>query len=270
LAGTKRSTTGNMTTEAIPTPAQFSMGRVIGRALGALGRNFVVCSLIAAIAFVPSVILAWVLAWLTPQVADGPAPAATLASLGYTPAFLGNLFVTLALGLVLHGALVYGTITDIGGRRAGLAERLAAGLRAFLPLTRLSILTLGGVMLGAVALVIPGIMLATAWSVASPALVVGHAGVLGALSRSARLTKGKRGAIFALLVLFVIVVVTLTAAARHLASLTIIPPGAKYIPIPIIIFVLTKISIFASLTSAVGVASLYEELLSTREGIPAI
>ena len=47
----------------------------------------------------------------------------------------------------------------------------------------------------------PGVLLALAWSVAAPVLVMERTGVFGAFTRSAELTRNHRGAIFALAIL---------------------------------------------------------------------
>ena len=53
---------------------------------------------------------------------------------------------------------------------------------------------------------VPGLMMAVAWIVAAPALVVERTGVFGAFSRSAQLTRGRRWVLFALGVIFFIAV----------------------------------------------------------------
>ena len=68
----------------------------------------------------------------------------------------------------------------------------------------MSILVGLGVGLGFVALIVPGIILAMMWSLAVPVKVLENKGATDAMTRSADLTKGDRGRIFVIWLLFVV------------------------------------------------------------------
>jgi Ni/Fe-hydrogenase subunit HybB-like protein len=57
---------------------------------------------------------------------------------------------------------------------------------------------------GAVALIVPGVLLALMWSLAVPAKVLENRGVTDAMSRSSDLTKGDRGRIFVIWLLLIV------------------------------------------------------------------
>ncbi|MDP9421941.1 MAG: hypothetical protein M3Q19_03755 [Pseudomonadota bacterium] len=79
----------------------------------------------------------------------------------------------------------------------------------FLPLVGLSLVTSVATTLGMLLLIIPGLMLMTAWSVAAPALIEERLGVIEAIERSNELTRGSRWKIF--LLLFLVGMVTWVA-----------------------------------------------------------
>lgn len=60
----------------------------------------------------------------------------------------------------------------------------------------LGIVTMLGYLIGLVALIIPGIYLATRWSVAGPVLIASNKGIFEALGESWRMTRGHAEAIF--------------------------------------------------------------------------
>ena len=61
-----------------------------------------------------------------------------------------------------------------------------------------------GVGAGLIALIVPGVLLALMWSLAVPVKVLENKGATDAMSRSADLTKGDRGRIFVVWLLFIV------------------------------------------------------------------
>ena len=78
---------------------------------------------------------------------------------------------------------------------------IAAGLQRIVPVVLTGVVASILIGLGLVALIIPGIIIACMLWVAVPVAVVEGVGVGGALSRSAKLTKGERGSIFLIMLL---------------------------------------------------------------------
>jgi len=120
---------------------------------------------------------------------------------------------------------------------------------------------------GFILFIVPGVMMAVAWIVAVPALVVERTGVFGAMSRSAELTRGHRWPIFGLLVIYIIaaaiissMVSVVVGAAAASVSTAAMQPTLQLIAQPLV-------SVITKLISSAGVASIYFELRSTREGI---
>jgi hypothetical protein len=115
-----------------------------------------------------------------------------------------------SLGLLVGMLLAYGAIfqvamQDLHGQTAAADAMLRTALAKFLPMLGLAILVGLGVFVGGLLLIVPGVILALAWSVAFPALVLEDRGVFGAFGRSAQLTRNRRWSIFLLFVLVGIV-----------------------------------------------------------------
>lgn len=231
----------------------LDLGRVLSRTFGAIGVNWASLAL-----------LTLGLAVL-PQIVTGHILVPRLVAAGADPA--GVSFVTvLAESLpstLLQAATIKRVVTDFDGARASLASVLAVALRCLLPLLGLGIVTGLGEAAGLLALVIPGLMLITRWSLAIPALVVERSSIDLSMSRSADLTRGHRWAVFALLLLNVLFVSlatllgeAITGAFGHGASdLAIVGDSVEAL-----------IQGFVSLIGATGLAALYVELRDLKEG----
>lgn len=90
-----------------------------------------------------------------------------------------------ALTVLLGTAACFKAVADAYlGRRPTWRGSLRFALERLVPVLGLSILYVLGVVLGLLALVLPGIWLAVAWAISYPALLVEEQGVPGALKRS--------------------------------------------------------------------------------------
>jgi hypothetical protein len=157
-------------------------------------------------------------------------------------------------------------VSYLNGRAASLGACLTTGLRYCLPLIGLMLLMWLAVGFGFLLLIVPGAMMAVAWAVAIPALVVERTGVFGAFSRSADLTRGRRWAVFGLLLLYFIlsevvrqVLVNLYGAVFAAAN----QQAALLHQLPVNGVVQVSFSVIAS----AGMAAIYYELRAIREGV---
>jgi len=75
-----------------------------------------------------------------------------------------------------------------------------------------------GTMIAYLFLIIPGVILALAWSVAGPALVAEQCGIRAALGRSSELTSGARGGIFALMLVVGVVLFAVSVLVNQLMA----------------------------------------------------
>lgn len=104
--------------------------------------------------------------------------------------------VSILFWLVALGALLTIVLTAADRRTPDIGAAVRIGLARCLPLLGVSILYWFGVSLASVLLLVPGIMLAVAWSVALCVIVAEPTGVFGAFSRSRDMTRGVRWRVF--------------------------------------------------------------------------
>jgi hypothetical protein len=248
--------------------ARFDLGRVIERTFASITRNLAVFALLALLlAGVPAALTGGLLALASTGASSTPLTAAdsALAPIGAS-AFGITYFVGAVATFVLRGAIVYGAVADLNGRRAGFGDCLSTGLRHVGWLFLLAIVVTLAEVFGFILLVVPGLMMLTAWIVAVPAQVVERTGVFGAMQRSADLTRGHRWPIFGLIVIFLLgsgLVQGVAAAAT--ASLAAASASTGQIVSQVLIQPLA--TALTAMVAAVGVASIYFELRSAREGI---
>ncbi len=220
---------------AIPSSqVEFSVGRTIARTFSTWWRHVIAFSILTVGAMAPF----WAVALLGGfPIAGVNAPANPLegAAEQMQPVIPAGFWLayaaTMLLFLVEMGAITYGVIQHLAGKKVSLGGMIAAGVKRAVPLLVVGLLCYLAVLLGFLLLVIPGIWLACALAVAMPAVVVERPGIFGALKRSFAITKGKRFSIFVVfLVLFLVMMVTvalvtifpmLTASFSPLAGVVI-------------------------------------------------
>lgn len=144
------------------------------------------------------------------------------------------------------------------------AAALTSGIRNVLPMIGLTLLWLGGILLGYILLFIPALLLVTMWSVSAPSLVAEHTGVIGAFGRSRALTKGIRWPIFGAILLFAIGYVFVALAFRGFSQ-----PGTldffRTNTVSSFVVNLLSASLLGILLSTF-LAGLYGEVLEAKEG----
>jgi hypothetical protein len=266
----------------------FDIGRVAGRLFGLIGRNFgLFLGLAALLVGVPGAMLAiaqvgWMGDMLGAQAAGDPSQVFARA---FSPLRIGLGIAGFLVGIVgnaaLQGAVIYASVSDLSGKRVGFGDAVGTGLRYFLPLFCIGLIVSICCFFGYLVFIVPGVLLGLAWCVAAPAAVVERTGVFGAFSRSAELTRNHRGAIFALVIIFTVVVfiaqMVMNAvgqiafgmgAAANLTPAAGAPPALRnFITAQSVVAVVMQVAV-ASLASA-GLASIYFELRQTKEGVGA-
>ncbi|MDR1922607.1 MAG: hypothetical protein LBS31_12835 [Candidatus Adiutrix sp.] len=132
------------------------------------------------------------------------------------------------LTLIIQGAMTYAVYPVLCDEEVTFGESLSGGLSRLWPLCATSLLTSLGIGLGLILLVIPGLILACAWSLTIPACVVEELGPVDSIKRSAELTKGHRLTIVGAalppgILLVAAVFFAAKAEGAMLASLAILP-----------------------------------------------
>jgi hypothetical protein len=111
------------------------------------------------------------------------------------------------------------------GRPVSLADCFKVGLRRFFPIIGLAIIIFVALMFAFVLLIVPGLMLAMMWSVATPVCVVEQLGPFRSMGRSRELTKGHRWRIFGLFLSIVIPALIVGAIVGGVTLYTLGPSG---------------------------------------------
>jgi hypothetical protein len=245
----------------------FDLGRVVSRTFGAVGRNFATFLVLAILLVgVPQFVMGWLtFPALSRLTTAGAANAAAIASY-FTSPWLALTLITWPLMALFKAAVIHRVVADLNGRRSTIRECLSSGLPLVLPLMAINILYSLGAALGMILLIVPGFILAMTWIVAAPAEIIERTGVFAAFTRSGELTRGSRWSIFGLMFAYSLVVgivqqtiTSVMALARNTNHLT---PGLS---LPSVL-VLAVFGAATSTLATTGVAAIYYELRSIREG----
>jgi hypothetical protein len=246
---------------ALPLERRFTVGGVVSRTMRAWWRHAPAFTVMSIVVYAPTVAALVALFGTFGGRADEGFVTRGVA------AVTGASLASLALGFVQLGAVTYGTVRTLAGERARLGAMLAAGFRRGLPVAATGLLvwlaTLGGLLL----LVVPGVMIMVATSVALPAAVVERPGVVGAFRRSLELTRGHRWPLLAagaaiMAILWVLAALTQVAATVAVAALL---PREQ--AMGAYVFASQLGNVLFSALPFVGMAAAYHDLRVAKEGV---
>ena len=226
-------------------------GRVIRQTFALLGRR-------------PALLfgLALALGGIATAINVSLSPRGAVTVLFTSPTYWFAIGVSMFLRTFLAACMFAAVLGRARREAASLDEAVSAGVRAFFPLFALNVLAYVGMAFGLLLLIIPGLVLAIAWSVAGPALVAERSGIVGAFRRSDELTRGNR---WRILLLFLIYAVTVTVLQALTGTLSF---GGAHPVSPVRIVLAAIAGGFESAVLYVGLATLYAELRSLKEGAP--
>jgi uncharacterized membrane protein len=166
------------------------VGDIVSRAFSILFKNFVPFMVLTAIVYTPIIVMTLMMV--------SRAEAGEIDEQGVL-IFGGSVgFATFLLNLIASAAVMYGVIQQLRGQHASMGACISVGLKRLLPVLGTGLLMGICILLGFVALIVPGIILTLMFYVAVPATVIEHQGPVEALKRSKALTDGYKGALFGL------------------------------------------------------------------------
>jgi len=132
-------------------------------------------------------------------------PGNQLANIFSTFLFsMGALLLTVIVSAASQAATVVAVSQVHLDRPASVMDSFARVKGEIVGVIGLSMLVGLGVGFGLIALIVPGILLALMWSLAVPVKILENKGATDAMSRSSDLTKGDRGRIFVIWLLFIV------------------------------------------------------------------
>lgn len=218
---------------------------VFERTFSAWSRNIGAVSVVALAAYVP--VLLFLLWPRAEQTSD------KLASLVDTS-------LTLLASEIASGAVTFGVIEHFRGRRAAIGTMLGGAAERVQDIITVAIVSTLAIGVGLVLLLVPGIYLGVALSVAVPAAVVERKGLLASLERSWNLTSDQLAPIFgALLAVNALHGVAVYALQRTAQALALFSPllGVVVSQLAVVVFMGLP---------AVASAVIYHDLRVLKEG----
>jgi hypothetical protein len=171
--------------QLLKTQWTFSQEELLRDTLTIFVNNVVAFSVISLLVLAPEV-------ELSRYILDRLRHTETSALWAIGAAFLGALLVV----PVATGAFTYGVLQEMRGERPSIVACLVTGVRSLLRVLLVSIAQSIAVLAGLMLCIVPGLLLMLAFYVAVPAAIEERLGPLGALRRSADLTRGFRLHIF--------------------------------------------------------------------------
>lgn len=237
----------------------FDLGRVIQRTFTAIAGN-------AAVFFGAAVVLvgvpAGMLAIGQSQLISGTADSGAGVLL-----MMAGQALNLVGMYLLQGMVVKAAVNGFNGVPTSFGDAFEAGVRMFLPLLGLGIIAGLGIVLGYVLLIVPGVILTVLWSVAAPAVVVEKRGVFGSLQRSRDLTRGHRWSVFGLMVIYVVLswLIGILIGGLSVATGGTLTGGSPNLGVNLLTG--PVVNVLSAVVASAGVAALYYELRSAKEGV---
>ena len=185
----------------------------------------------------------------------------------FSPLYFLNLVVGLLAWAVFQAAGIQILVSDMRGTPMEVKTSLRNSLIHIVPLFVITVLYVLAVWAGSILLLVPGIMLAVAFSVVIPARVMERAGVFAAFGRSRQLTRGNRWRITGLLFVFIViagvfemVIFSLFGGITSLATLSTAASIAMGLSFQLF-------GLVFGLIGLAGSCSLYAELRRIKDGV---
>ena len=232
----------------VATAGRFEVGDVLARSISVWMKNFVPFSLLSLILHAPLILLLFVS--LTGDL--------SLES----PYFKYSGALNMIVSSLLTGAVVYGVVNQLRGRPVTLGQSVSVGLGRMFPVIGVALVVGIGVGLGFVLLIVPGVILLLMWWVAVPVAVVERPGVFASMGRSSDLTKGYKGQIFLLLLVFLAISLGL---GLLLTGLFLVTPTGDSIRTYLVVMMAITVFVSAPFTAVMEAVS-YQTLRTVKEG----
>jgi hypothetical protein len=134
----------------------------------------------------------------------GPSISKALSTLGWA---WGAILLSMVVSAAAHAATVVAVSNVYLDRPASVMDSYSKVKGKILGVIGLSLSVGFLVGLACLALIVPGILLAIRWSLGVPAMILEDKGVGDSMSRSSELTKGNRGRIFVIWILFIVLAI---------------------------------------------------------------
>ena len=245
---------------------RFNIGRVVGLTFSVFARNAAVFLPLAAL-FMAPVLIVNLLGAHGAVPMSGALRQPSLSTIAANLESIGQNFGLFTLCSYFVQAAVAGNINS-SGSSAQFGESLSIAVQNAVPIIAISVLSVLGTMLGLMLLVVPGLILALAWSAVIPVKVAENSTIIDSFRRSMMLTKGYRLQILLLWLMYFVLLIAVTAIADFALGISSSTRSEVLNSPPILLWNWAERVVIATLT-AVGAAATYIELKQVKESAGA-
>jgi len=241
----------------------LQVGRTLSRIFKVYWRGFGKFIFLACAFLVPILLIKLAAAFLLP--AQQRQLVIGLATLALLPILV-----------IAHGACILGAFKLLNGEGFAAGPSFGAAAKRFWPLLGAGICIVVAGALGAVLLVVPGVIALLMFYVAGAACVIEKTGVFDSLRRSRELTKDYRWSLFGILLVFSLAVFVLMIPFGGVAAAVIFGAGGPKAAVlltgaPFAILAVNEFvySALSYVLGAVAVGVIYHDLRVAKEGVGA-
>jgi hypothetical protein len=167
---------------------------------------------------------------------------------------------------ILQGAVAVAALSDLRGRPLGVGDVLARTAPRMPIVYGVGVLATLGIVLGTIAFIVPGVLLALAWSVGGAVAMVEKPG-LGAIRRAAELTRENRLSLFIIFLVWGVAALVLGVLAGLAGGAAIAPGGGA--PLWFTLGVQPLAGAVVQVFSTATLVAAYVELRGVKEGLAA-
>ena len=243
----------------------FRVGSVLSRSFGVYFRNIIPFGILSLVAWAILAAVQWGISGNSPFDIAALAPVEPGLELIWMGA--ANVVAYLLIVNLLTATLIYGTVQDLRGARAGVGACLAQGFSVIVPVMGISIIVGFATIVGLLLVVIPGVIIFLMFWIVVPVAVIERPGLGKSLSRSRELTKGSRWRIISI-VLIIIVLGALTGGiGGYFVGLVQGPAGGAVQGVAGVAVVNFLVSALLTGFGAVVTAVGYNALRLSKEGV---
>jgi hypothetical protein len=254
-------------TTATAAPERFDIGRVFSSGFAIVGRRPVtLIVLVAILAYLPTAATLWLTAHVLPPPTPGAPPnvPAILQRLGF-----GELLRVFVGGFdwILQGAVAVAALSDLRGRPLSLGAVLARTAPRMPVVYAVGFVATLGVALGTIVFIVPGVLLALAWSVGGAVAMVEKPG-FGAIGRCVGLTRENRLSLFIIFLTWGVAAVVVGIIAGIIGAPAIIAGGGRS-PLWFTLGLQPLASAIVQVFSTATLVAAYVELRGVKDGLAA-
>jgi hypothetical protein len=226
------------------TAIKINIGAIVTEALAISRRNLGAFGVVAlALTAAPQLVLGLI------QMRAGASETAQIAGIAAIPVSIASVFA--------QAGIMFGALEDLRGRRLSTGEVFAAGCKYFGRVFVVSLVVGLGIVFASILLFVPGLILATMWSVAPVVAITRDKGLGFTLRESSAATKGNRWRILGLLAIFFVVIVVIYLLGGALGA-----AGPLFLAVAQAI-----VAPVQTVIGATGVVALYSALDRNRGGL---